>query len=699
MKSAYLPIGIVIGSCGLFSYAFSQDADQGDGFMLGEIVIEGGKVDRTYKDTFGSVGVIGGADVEAQGVDDLREGFNLLGNVRWNEANRGGSGFSIRGVNSDGLTQPENNNPVTSVIIDGATQSLEATRRGSRGIWDVEQVEVFRGPQSAIQGRAALAGAVIVSTKDPTYEFEAGVQGTLGQLEQRDAAFYLSGPIVPDQLAFRLSGEHRMRSNDIDYNSEFAQEFEDDEFTNIRGKLLFEPAAIEGLSFLVTASRTLDRPSVNAVNGADFFEREFSVGPTSTIEVYEADNRNFILEASYDFNDRFTLKSVSSLIYSETEISSPSGQFYQRDETRSGEDFTQDLRLEIGQSEDRLSGVIGGFFGRFTLPRESLVSIERPGLPTFVIQDLKSDNQTENLAIYADLQFRPLGAFSDLSILFGGRLMRETVTNDFDDRSPADNDIKAEETFQEFLPKLGLAYDLTDNSTVSLVYQRGYRSGFTARDTIGTYTVDPEFADSVELSYKAQADDGRWNFGATGFFTRFTEQQITQTVNLDVGGVSIPFARTVNAGESESYGIEIDGRYNSGIGLSIFGALGLLHTEFVDLVVSGTDFSGNEFPEAPTLTASAGLSYEHSSGFFATANVSYTDGFFSNGSIENDPIVEVDSYVVTNASVGYSDDRVKATLFVDNLFDEEYLTSIDKSGTEASIGAPRRVGAEVLFTF
>ncbi|MEM1152409.1 MAG: TonB-dependent receptor, partial [Pseudomonadota bacterium] len=266
----------------------------------------------------------------------------------------------------------------------------------------------------------------------------------------------------------------------------------------------------------------------------------------------------------------------------------------------------------------------------------------------------------------------------------------------------ANNDILAEASFTEFLPKLGLAYDINELTTISAVYQRGYRSGFTGSDAANNgaiYTVDPEYADSFELGFKTRSDDGRWNFGATGFFTRYTDQQIAQSGTRQVAGATVPFARTLNAGESTSIGLELEGQYDFGNGLSVFGSVGLLRTEFDTLVVNGVDLSGNEFPEAPSLTASLGFAYNHDSGFFATANAAYTDSFFSNGSITNDPTQFLSHYWVVNASAGFERDHVKATVFVDNVFDEEYITGITRGGAEASLGAERRMGAEVRVSF
>ena len=662
-----------------------------DGPMrLDPIIVEGGKIARDYVDTPSSVGIVTGDDIRTYGVDDLRDGFNQLGNVRWFEGNRANAGIVIRGINSEGVTQPTNNAPVTSIIIDGATQSVESTRRGARGVWDIKQIEVFRGPQSTLQGRGALAGAVIVETNDPTFFWEAGAQGVLAGDDRLDGAFFLSGPAIEDQIAFRISGEARERDVEIDFNREENEEFAEDRYRNIRGKLLLEPAALPELSVLFTASRTFDKPAVRAVNSDPFLKREFLSG--GNLERREATNNNYVLEVGYELTDWLLLRSISSKIDSETEIT---GIGFQREETREGDDFTQDLRFEIGQTEDTISGVIGGFYGDFSLPRKSLIAAG-----SFVIQDLESDDETQTKSVYADMRFRFLPSWS---LLLGGRYTNETVTNESKGVTTSGaQDIDEQAEFDVFLPKAGMAYDITDNQSLAFTAQRGYRSGFTDVVRGEVVEVDPEFLWSYELSYRARSEQGRWSFGATAFYYQYRDQQIPVRINAGT-----PEERTVtlNAGRSSSFGTELEGRYSFDFGVDVFGALGLLETEFDSLETASGDFSGNDFPEAPLITAAVGASYRHDSGFFAAANLSFTDDYFSLGSISNDDELEVESFTEVNLRAGYETDNVAVTFFVDNVFDRDYITSLSNNNafgrepTEATIADGRKFGVEVTVQF
>lgn len=197
----------------------SAPATSAPAVALPGIVVEGEKVVRTLRDTTTSIGVVTGQQIREQQIQDVQEALNQTANVMAPEGSKGNSGFTIRGINSEGLTQNQSPwlAPVISVIIDGATQNPEATRRGARGLWDVEQVEVLRGPQSTLQARNSLAGSVHVKTNDPTYQFLTILEGTVGENALKSGGFVFNAPIVAGQTALRISGQVLEGNKDIHY--------------------------------------------------------------------------------------------------------------------------------------------------------------------------------------------------------------------------------------------------------------------------------------------------------------------------------------------------------------------------------------------------------------------------------------------------------------------------------------------------
>ena len=670
--------------------AVAQDSE--DIFELPELIIEGGKSPVDFKDSAASIGVLTSDTILTYGVNDLTESYELFGNVRRFEGNRGDNGFVIRGLNSEGVTESFNNSPLTSVIVAGATQSREATRRGARGIWDVDQVEIYRGPQSTLQGRGALAGAVIVETKDPTFFWEGAGRVTLGEGEREDGAFVISGPVVDDVLAFRLSGERRFSRKGITFNQPANELLGTDEYRNLRAKLLYQPAGNSALRFELTGSDTYDKPGINVSNSADFFDREFNTAPTTAVEFREANNLNVVSEISYVFDNGHELKSITAFIDSETRIFTPESAVFRRVEDRRGEDFTQDLRYSFGEVEDTFSGVVGLFYGRFTLPLTSRVTAG-----AVLLQDQTLDDSATNLSVYGDVRWR---FADDWSLLAGGRFLHEKIREKGSGQFGGTSfSIDSETDFDVFLPKIGLAYDLSADQTITLTAQRGYRSGFIEVLDTGVNRVEPEFLTSYELGYKAVAPDESWRFSASAFYAEYKDQQIV----IPVAPPAV--SRTLNAGRSRLYGAELEGVYAFDSGFSLFGSLGLLNTKFTDFNIAGGNATGNVFPEAPEITAAIGVNYRAPSGFFAAATASYTDTYFSTGSIQNDPVLLVPSFTNVDLELGYERNDIRAAVFVENLFDRDYVTSLNNNNTfgatptEATVSEERRIGFEIGVTF
>lgn len=680
--------------------AMAQDTatNEEDTTTLPTIVVTGEKFGRDQFTTFTSVEVFTGGELHDLVRPTLNDALNSAPNIRSFLSGEGNSDIVIRGLSSEGVTAPSRSNPVISVVVDGAEQGVEATRRGTRGVWDVEQVEVLRGPQSTTQGRNALAGSVVIKTKDPTYTPEASFEGVTGTDKYRSGAFAVSAPIVKDELAFRIAGQVFRGENGIDYVDPSISDVGENEFEEIRGKLLWEPAEWAGFKGLFTVSRTHDKPAWGAVSGPDFFARRFDATTAERRDTYV--NR-YIADLSYEFNEDWKIQSITSFVDTDVDINSPrtstltAFQFI-RDDTREGGDFSQDLRLTYGSEDSQFSGVFGVFAGRSTFDLDSNIqAVADPSIPFILpFQLLQAKNESETVALYADTRYEFVDRWTLLS---GGRLVHDKVSANYTgsllDIStfgyvPLTENNSVSNT--EFLPKIGLAFELDENQNLAATATKGYRPGFSEL-VIGTTTVnkvDPETLWAYELAYRSKWLEDRLQVNGNIFYYDYKNQQVPLEFDPRFPGQTI----SLNAAESHSYGAELDIRYSFDNGLELFGGLGLMKTKF-----DKGDFAGNEFPEAPSLTASFGGIYKHESGLFAGGDVSFTDGYYSKGDVNN--LRSLDSFTVLNANVGYEKDNFKITAFAQNLLDEEYLTSIATNGQTATVGEGRSFGIRVNATF
>jgi outer membrane receptor protein involved in Fe transport len=183
---------------------------------------------------------------------------------------------------------------------------------GPLDLYDISQVEVFRGPQSTVQGRNALAGAVVLRTTDSSYQWNGKVRVMLtGPNGQRRAAAALGGPILGGQIAFRVTGEIA-RSNGLLYNATLHRDADPRKLETLRGKLLFTPAAVPGLRVVLTYMH--DRH----VRGAYAFEFDPPYDRRDRIvtEDVATDTRTLsyiaTLEAHYTLGGGFDLSSITN---------------------------------------------------------------------------------------------------------------------------------------------------------------------------------------------------------------------------------------------------------------------------------------------------------------------------------------------------------------------------------------------------
>lgn len=683
-----------------------------DGVTLDMITVQGEKFARDTFRTYSSVGVVTDQDLKDYNTYDVSDAYNRLANVRSFPTGAGNSSFAIRSLNAEGVTSPSRAAPIISVIIDGAAQNVEAMRRGSRGLWDVEQIEVLRGPQSTLQGRNSLGGSVLIKTKDPTWTPEIIVDGFAGTQSLRAGAFAISSPIIPDQVAVRVSGQVLRETKNIHYTEPSVADLARDELEQIRGKLLVKPEALPGLTALFSASHTHDKPGWNFVTGPNFFARRFN--PTIGYSAEYRDTRvdNFTAEISYDLAPGWIVTSLSTLSHTHLDIASPPKSVFERRDTREGHDIAQDLRLNFDPPGSAISGVVGVFAGRYTNDITSLFttsSLAPYGIPNASVQELAAKNMTTSIAAYADLRYRFLDQWT---LIGGGRILQEEVSGTY--RGKAINEAEtminigtcmmlnctpraAYGSLDEsssvknsvFLPKFGVAYDLSPQQTIAATATEGFRSGFSEAVAGSTVInkIAPETLWSYELAYRSNWLDNRLNVNANAFYYDYTNQQIL-TYNPSFPGQTI----TQNGGQSHAYGAEIETRFRPIEELTLFSSIGLLRTKFEKALTTVGNLQGKQFPEAPAVTLAAGATWRHHSGIFVSTDASYTDGFYSAGDLMNTRSRFINSFFLLNAQIGYETKRGTITLFARNLLDRQYLTGIDQTLTGATIGEGRAIG-------
>ena len=726
--------------------AFAQAASSAD--EPAEIIVTGEKSARSLQETTASVGVVTARKLAEENILTIQEVYQRTANL---SETYGASGFSIRGIDQRGVSGGGDAATAT-VFVDGAPVQQDILANGPTDMWDVAQVEIFRGPQSTIQGLNALAGAVHIRTEDPTFDWTLKGRALVSSFDTTQFALAAGGPLVPGELAFRVSAEKRDSDGFVRNITRNAPENPLDSLS-IRGKLLWTPSALPGFEarlgyhhfqmkggyLFVYVDRSVGDYFKNPTNPSDY--------PNSS----DVDNDQVTLDLRYDLGHGLTLTALGT--YTDTDFkrkfdgdSSAASRAYS-DINGGSKTSTQELRLNY--EGGRLSGLIGLFhYDRDQYRRSHQVTlVPTPGptianllapslgaataaqvaalytaaLPNIPV-DYTSDFPTkvETAALFADARFR----LTDRLSLLGGfrydhernRIAGEAIARfvgtlpdpaAYGLLAPAFTGINAAvlglvsdangsapagtRTFNAFLPKAGVEMAWTPDLATAFVVQRGYRSGGSSFNTARSqlFAYDPEFTWNYELSLRSAWLDGGLTLNANAFYIDWTKQQTT--ANFGNGTYD---THTVNAGKSHLYGFEVELAHRVSPAFDWYASLGHTRTKFDSFVTnvgSITDLSGLEFPYAPRWTLAGGANVRFGDGFNANVNASYRSAVMTDVSVPQ-AANRVAARTLVNARIGYKAEHWSLSLFANNLFQEKYDQYVNSFTGFAIIGAPRTVG-------
>ncbi|MEM8698231.1 MAG: TonB-dependent receptor plug domain-containing protein, partial [Pseudomonadota bacterium] len=298
-------------------------AEESDVELLNEVIVRGDKVERVLSDATAGTTIIPGDEAERPINLDIDKLLSTQPNIL---ANEGFSLPSIRGIDSTSGARPGitvGSQPRTPILVDDvATAAGDSSTISQLTLWDVGSVEVARGPQPTSTGRNAFGGAIRVYTNDPVFDFEAAARaGYFTQDGTVTGAFMANVPLIEDQVALRVTGEGSIGQSFVDIAPVLPAGFdpEEERFNRFRGKLLFEPEALEGLSLLLSVDRTRsEKPLEGFVSDVSTIsiDNTFPFALRSSYE--EVDQITGQARLTYDFNDSFSM--VGRFAFQENEL-------------------------------------------------------------------------------------------------------------------------------------------------------------------------------------------------------------------------------------------------------------------------------------------------------------------------------------------------------------------------------------------
>ncbi len=634
----------------------------------------------------------------------------------------------VRGVgsNDDGAAL---DNSIVMFVDDVYVGRISAI---SMNFFDLEQIEIMRGPQGTLYGKNAIGGAINVTSKNPTEHLSGEIEATVGNYGRFDARGVISGPLMTDKILGRLAFHSRKRDgwqesiflpgvkqNDentwstrgkllfalsdrlqVDINGDFSRD--DLESTGripvvgrVSVRLLGSDGLPTGQKVLPTEIfRDLGGSVKNAINSDRGFTNRTIWGLSSRIS-RQSDLGRFLSITAYRNTDFTWLEDSTGLPSSVTDQKVNSNV----DEKHS--QFSQEFRW-ISPGEARLKYVLG-FYYLF----EHTHRIENFVFPTLV-STTDQDNKTNSLAAFGEVTYDLTQKFS---FTIGARLTHETKKMDQQNITNGDKTILLEDfalrnegDWTDFSPNVVVSWQQADDIMWYASISRGYKSGgFQGAPAIfdlADRTIDPESVWNYEVGLKSQWLDDRLRLNLVAFHSDYRDLQVVQFKTEGNFGVF----QTSNAASASLEGLEMEFTLKPFSGLEFFGSYAYLdasYDEFNDL--SGRDFTGNTLRQAPRHSLYLALYYERP---FYKGRLRFRADYRYQGESFREPDNSVTiqpGFDLVDASVAYesADNAWEATLWAKNLLDKEYISHLYVLGGNdyALFGTPRTYGLTLTLNF
>lgn len=668
--------------------------------VLEEVVVTAQHREESLQDVPIAITAIGSEELRAADISDINAISLRTPGFSMGTFTPAQPQLFIRGVgsNADGASEDQS----VVVFLDGVY--LGRTAGQAFDLYDLERVEVLRGPQGTLYGKNAAGGALNIITQKPTDEFEGGVEVSAGDLGYFSTRAKVSGPLG-DNTAGKLSMSYKERDGYVESLVADLDDFNAYDNIALRGQLLTRPT--DTLELLFTADYSEDSrvgPGRNIGDAflqeqivaagpfdPDFYDNLLEREPNSDIETW-----GLSLQADWDIGEG-TLTSITA--YRETDadvfdIAFSADFDYQGlatlDNTVAevGKQFTQELRYATDLTSD-LFLQTGVYYLNEQVDRKESLDIvcgALCGLPpgfAFPLPQSSADqsNETDSYGVFAQAIWT---VTERLDLTLGARYTYEekeasnigSPDGAFAILEPYD--VTMSDSWSAFTPKVAVNYVVSDAlsayATVSTGFKSGGYQGLAPTAVAASTPFDEETVTNYEIGLKGTLLDETLRLNVAAFNMDYEDLQVLVLTTTPEG---LPGPQlTANAGEADIQGVELEAQWLLGSYFQLMGTYAYLDTEYTDLDGNLAVSEGNALRNAPehAYSLSAIFDYPVANGAInARADYTYKDDAYQD--IENQDAAKMFSYDVLNLRLAYAPDSAKWEVagWLKNALDEEYL--------------------------
>lgn len=697
---------------------FAQD------LIIDEIIVTATKRPESMQDVPITVSAFTGDAIEEAGVKDIRDIAGQTPGLSIKSRGDTEASVFIRGIGSQapGIGA----DPAVGIYIDGVYVARATS--ATAAFFDVERVEVVKGPQGTLFGRNASAGAISIITNKPDIgeNYAAALLGFGNEGQQKYEFVYNAG--VSDTVAFRI-GAKQDRRDGLYRNSLNGDELNGRENTNVRAALRYKGSGSWASDFSYEYIESSSKAAF--VSDPNFFADKLPLQDVPADQ--DLESSRLIWANSWELRDNLILTSITGYYDLDVNVTPVDADtldvpLLTFEEPQTANFLSQEFRLN--GSSNAIDWFVGGSYieedltFRNNLVVDEFIAAALLGLNELDVGDMDAcdggidfdgtvdvalpvcltpatetpsgENKTTSYAVYGDFTWH----LNDTVNLSAG----VRYTNDKKDMTynnpgtgglldglaaqlfglvtpgPVNDTVE----FSSTDPRLALGWNVSDGTMVYASGAKGYKSGGLNRtydDVSGTILpFDKEESTAYELGIKSSGWDGRGQINAAVFKNDYKNYQLEVITNL------VPQVR--NIGNAEVNGFEIDFRFLLSEKFEVNGSYAILDAELKE--ASDPANQGNKMPQAPE--SSGHLSGKFSvparnGNFDIIATWMYTDSFFFD--LAN--VHEQSSFSTVDARVAWSNDTWGLALAGENLTDEEYLSEVFDFLLPTGIRAPGRL--------
>ena len=719
--------------------------------QLEEIIVTARKREESIQNVPISVTALGEAELQRSSIRDLRDITAYTPNVLVNKVSalQGGASIAIRGVSYQEIDKSLD--PGVGVLLDGVYLGANAGQILEN--FDIQRLEVLRGPQGTLFGRNTIGGAIAIFRTDPTKEFGGKVQGTAGEDGRQDLRGVLNLPMTEKGGAKVWAAG--LNSDGYIRNTTFGDDVGGQNSRNAGATLAY--SFTEDFDLAFTAERTEDKSDVGAwANFNKFFDefpyseggtaapadlagllpfanglgltgfRQFDPGSdenhSSTNRRNSADTNQDYYNLTLDYTiDEWVITAITGYInrneYSYLEYDANRFEFLAVGSDTDYQQFSQEFRATGNIGDVTLTSGLYYWYSDYDTHSETYYLFEwLADLPPGSIGTISQHGETESYAAFSSADW---ALTEKITLSAGVRYTYEEKTlepvgqqfflADGTPLQPPVAAVHANENWDKWSPRLAAQYSFTDDLMAYASYSQGFKSGgFFGRITSGSNVTkfNPEQVDTYEIGVKSTWLDQRLRVNGAIFSSDYQDKQEEIIVANADGNVD---TAVVNAADATMDGVELEVSAALYEGLTGFVQGGYLDASFDEFLIEGIpgvpeDGGDLEMRNAPEYTFGTGLSYEHA--LFSHSRMSYDVTYSWRDQYEsifdNDPLGQVSAGGFWDANIDYTYNEVlTVSVYGRNIGDGRFYRAvpIPPVATFGQWNDPSNYGVTVTYQF